>query len=108
MLNLSARSIRRRRQRPPGLATEAREGLRRKLVSAWAAYEDSSPNPEGPRVGRRFRVSKAARKEARRIAALDQLAANRDRIAELRAKGLPLPGQSPEQAQAIRASQRRA
>lgn len=56
--------------------------------------------------GERRRIRRAAG-EIRQKEELDRVAHNQARIAVLRAEGLPLPGQSPEQARAVRAMQRR-
>jgi hypothetical protein len=60
-------------------------------------------SPDGA-LGRRIR---GRHREIAHPEELDRVAHNRERIAELKAAKLPLPGQSPEQARAIRAMQRR-
>jgi hypothetical protein len=59
------------------------------------------------RLRRRHDANKVIRKAQQATARGIALEANRQRIADLKAKGLALPGQSAEQANAIRATQRR-
>lgn len=107
-LAITARSIRRQVPHIAVVAALDANGERirprkRHIETDWKA---GNTVPRG-RGRSRWEWNKAQRKQREAVARARALADNRQRIATLKTQGLALPGQTPEQAQAIRSMQRR-